>query len=55
MLKVGDVVVTMSYPGLFTVLEITGEDVKIADGTGRVRVVRAANVRGVRRGDEPAS
>ncbi len=31
MLKVGDVVVTMSYPGLFTIVEIIGDDVRIAD------------------------
>jgi hypothetical protein len=47
--KVGDVVVTMSYPGLFTVVEVAGEDVKIAAPDGRVRTVRASNVRQVDR------
>lgn len=54
MLKVGDVVVTMSYPGLFTIVEIADDHVKIADADGSVRVVQAANVRNVRRGDAPA-
>ena len=48
-LSVGDVVVTMSYPGMFTVLEINGEHVTIADGDGRTKVVRGSNVRRVDR------
>ncbi len=55
MLKVGDVVVTMSYPGLFTIVAITGDDVTIADGEGIVRIVRSANVRTIRHGDTPTS
>lgn len=52
MLKIGDVVVTMSYQGLFTVVEINGEHVIIADGSGRTKVVRGSNVRRVdRHGD----
>jgi len=53
-LKVGDVVVTMSYPGLFTVVAIEGKDVRIVDGDGRIHVVRGSNVRRVNR-DAPAS
>ena len=55
MLKVGDVVVTMSYPGLFTVVEIIGDDVRIADPKGQVRIVRCSNVRRVDRSDTAAS
>ena len=55
MLKVGDVVVTMSYPGLFTVVAIAGDDVRIDDGAGRTYLVRGSNVRRVTRGDVPTS
>lgn len=54
MLRIGDVVVTMSYRGIFTVVEIHGEDVTIADGTGDTKVVRESNVRRVDRHDEPS-
>jgi len=54
-LKVGDVVVTMSYPGLFTVVAIEGNDVRIIDGDGRTHVVRGSNVRRVTRSDAPGS
>jgi preprotein translocase subunit YajC len=47
-LKVGDAVVTMSYPGLFTVVAIDGDHVTIADAAGRTTVVRESNVRRVR-------
>jgi hypothetical protein len=53
MLKVGDIVVTMSYPGLFTIVEIVGDDVRIADADARIRTVRASNVRRVDRKDAP--
>lgn len=53
--KIGDIVVTMSYPGLFNIVEIQGEDVKIADGTGHTRVVRGSNVRRVDRTTNPTS
>ena len=55
MLSLGDVVVTMSYPGLFTIVEITGDDVKIADAEGTIRTVRAANVRRVTRPNPPGA
>ncbi len=54
MLQVGDVVVTMSYPGIFTVVEVVGDDVRIADPEGNVRTVRGSNVRRLRAGDTPA-
>jgi hypothetical protein len=53
-LQVGDVVVTMSYPGIFTVVEVVGGDVRIADPEGNVRTVRSSNVRRVRAGDATA-
>lgn len=52
MLKIGDIVVTMSYPGLFTVVGIEGDVVTIRDEAARVVTVQAANVRRVKR-DEP--
>jgi preprotein translocase subunit YajC len=55
MLKAGDVVVTMSYPGLFTIVEVVGDDVKIADGEGNVKTVRASNVRRVTRDESPST
>jgi hypothetical protein len=55
MLKIGDVVVTMSYPGLFTIIAIAGEDVTIVDAEGRTRLVRGSNVRRVHRDDAPGS
>jgi hypothetical protein len=51
--KVGDVVVTMSYTGLFTVVTVDGDQLTIADDTGRTMTVRSANVRHVRRDDAP--
>jgi hypothetical protein len=50
--KPGDVVVTMSYRGLFTVVEVTGDDVKISDGSGQTRIVRGSNVRKVDRSSD---
>jgi len=55
MLRPGDVVVTMSYPGLFTVVVVAGDDVKIVDATGTIRTVRAANLRRVTRNESPES
>lgn len=49
MLNIGDVVVTMSYPGLFTVVALDGDTVTISDGSARVLKVHAANVRRVER------
>jgi hypothetical protein len=54
-LRIGDVVVTMSYPGMFTVLEINGEHVTITDGDGRTKVVRGSNVRRVERNSDGTS
>jgi hypothetical protein len=48
-LHVGDVVVTMSYPGMFTVAAIDGAQVTIVDRDGVSRTVVAANVRRVTR------
>ncbi len=45
MLKIGDVVVTMSHPGPFTVVDIKGETVTIVTAQGLRKVVRASNVR----------
>jgi hypothetical protein len=55
MLKIGDVVVTMSYRGLFTVVEINGDHVTIADGSGDTKVVRVSNVRRVDRDGDRTS
>lgn len=45
MLKIGDVVVTMSYPGLFTVLEIDGETLTLGAADGGKILVSESNVR----------
>ena len=55
MVKVGDIVVTMSYPGLFTVLAIEGETLTLASADGRTVTVRAANVRRLERSSSDAS
>jgi hypothetical protein len=47
--EIGDVVVTMSYPGIFTVVDIKGEDVTIAAANGTPKVVRLANLRRLNR------
>ena len=53
--QIGDVVVTMSYPGLFTVVAIDGDNMTISDGNGRTNVVRGSNVRRVDRSiDRPS-
>jgi len=44
-LAIGDRVVTMSYPGLFTVVAIDGDTLTIVDAGGTRRVVLATNVR----------
>lgn len=49
MLKVGDIVVTMSYPGMFTIVALEGDQVVIADAAGVTRTVLGANVRRVTR------
>lgn len=54
MLTVGDTVVTMSYPGLFVIVSIDGDDVTIRDDAGTTRVVRGANVRRLRQTEPPA-
>ncbi|MCC6763603.1 MAG: hypothetical protein IT293_02985 [Deltaproteobacteria bacterium] len=55
MLKIGDVVVTMSYPGIFTVVETHGDAVTISDGGSRILKVQASNVRRVKRDAPTAS
>jgi preprotein translocase subunit YajC len=52
--KPGDLVVTMSYLGLFTVVRIDGDTVEIVDDHGTTRVVRLSNVRRVDRPGDPA-
>jgi hypothetical protein len=47
--KVGDIVVTMSYPGIFTVVEVHVDALTISDGESRTFKVRASNVRRVER------
>ena len=54
-LQIGDVVVTMSYPGIFTVVDIKGDDVTIATADGISKVVRSANVRRLKRPTETDS
>ena len=44
-LAIGDRVVTMSYPGIFTVVDIRDDNVTIAAEDGTRKLVRAANVR----------
>jgi hypothetical protein len=48
-LHVGDIVVTMSYPGMFTVTAIDGAQVTIVGRDGVTHIVVAANVRRVTR------
>ena len=55
MLAVGDTVVTMSYPGLFVIVSIEGDDVTIRDDRDEERLVRRANVRRLRQTETPAS
>ncbi len=55
MLEVGDRVVTMSYPGLFTVVAIDGDTVTITDDRQETRRVLESNVRKLTRDDSPAS
>ena len=45
MLKIGDVVVTMSHPGPFTIVDIKGDVLTIETAQGLRKVVRSANVR----------
>jgi len=54
MLKIGDVVVTMSHPGPFTIVDIKGPDIVIVSDQGLKKVVRAINVRRLEK-EKPAS
>ena len=45
MIRIGDVVVTMSHPGPFTVEDVRGDDLVIVSAQGLRKVVRAGNVR----------
>jgi len=54
MLKIGDVVVTMSHPGPFTVVDINGETITMVTAQGLRKVVRACNVKLLDR-EKPAS
>jgi hypothetical protein len=55
LLKIGVVVVTMSYQGLFTVVEINDDHVTIVDGSGDTKIVRVSNVRRVDRDGDRTS
>lgn len=45
MFKIGDVVVTMSHPGPFTVVEVRGDTLTIVSAEGLRKVVRSCHVR----------
>jgi len=45
MLKIGDVVVTTSHPGPFTIVDVQGDVLTIETARGLRKVVRSANVR----------
>ncbi len=51
-LAIGDRVVTMSYTGIFIVVDVRGDDVTIAAEDGTRKVVRLANVRPLTRAPE---
>ena len=55
MLKVGDIVVTMSYPGLFRVTRLDGDTATIANDTAGTITVQTANIRPVKREDPAAT
>jgi len=56
MLKIGDVVVTTSHPGPFTIVDIQGDVLTIETAQGLRKIVRSANVRRLERSNpEPAS
>ena len=55
MAKVGDIVVTMSYPGLFTVLAVDGDTLTLGGADGRTVTVRSANVRRLERSSSDGS
>jgi hypothetical protein len=50
MLKIGDVVVTTSHPGPFTIIDIQGDALTIVTAQGLKKVVRSANVRALEKG-----
>src|SRR5512140_2966950 len=54
MLKIGDVVVTTSHPGPFTIVDIQGDALTIVTAQGLRKVVRSANVRPLEKA-KPAS
>jgi hypothetical protein len=54
-LTTGDLVVTMSYPGLFTIVEIRGDAATIASVDGHHKTVRLANLRRVQRPGDATS
>jgi hypothetical protein len=54
MLKVGDVVVTTSHPGPFTIVDIKGDNLTIETAQGLRKIVRASNVRVLEK-EKPAS
>jgi hypothetical protein len=50
MLKIGDVVVTTSHPGPFTIVDIQGDALTIVTAQGLKKVVRSANVKSLEKG-----
>jgi hypothetical protein len=54
MLKIGDVVVTTSHPGPFTIVDIRGDELTMVTAQGLKKVVRASNVRPLEK-EKPAS
>ena len=51
--KIGDVVVTMSHPGPFTVVDIDGEMLTITTAQGFQKRVLATNVRILEKAEPP--
>jgi hypothetical protein len=54
MLKIGDVVVTTSHPGPFTIVDVQGDVLTIVTPRGLRKVVRSAHVRLLEK-DKPAA
>jgi hypothetical protein len=55
MLKIGDVVVTTSHPGPFTIVDIEGDVLTMVTAHGLKKVVHAGNVRRLDKPAAPAS
>ena len=55
MVKIGDMVVTMSQPGPFTVVEVRGDVLTIVSASGLTKVVRVAHVRPLEKASQSSS